>query len=40
MVSNVGFDVQCAVTCEEVMLAICKLKAGKGEGDIGLKMRL
>jgi len=35
-VSNAGFDAQCRVSYEEVVFAVCKLKAGKGDGDIGL----
>jgi len=35
-VSAAGFDAKCTVGYEEVVSAVCKLKAGKGDGDIDL----
>ena len=35
-VSAGGFDAECRVKYEEVAFAVCKLKAGKNDGDIGL----
>ena len=36
MVSTVGYNAHCSVSCEEVLFAVCKLKTGKDDGDIGL----
>jgi len=36
MVFSAGFNDDCKVRYEEVVFAICKLKAGKNDGDIGL----
>jgi len=33
-ISAAGFDAECTVGYEEVVFAVCKLKAGKGDGDI------
>jgi len=36
-VSAAGFDAECKVSYEEVVFAVRKLKAGKDDGDIGLR---
>jgi len=36
LVSTVGYNSHCSVSCEEVLFAVCKLKPGKDDGDIGL----
>jgi len=35
-VSAAGFDAECTVRYEEVVFAVCKLKANKDDGDVGL----
>ena len=36
LVSTVGYNSHCSVSCEEVLFAVCKLKPRKDDGDIGL----
>jgi len=36
LVSTVGYNSHCSVSCVEVLFAVCKLKPGIDDGDIGL----
>jgi len=36
LLSTVGYNSHCSGSCEEVLFAVCKLKYGKDDGDIGL----